>query len=106
MVARFLWSGFTARERDSARIHPTQKPVALIQFFLSRWGSGDVVEPFAGSGTTLVACENLGRRGRGIEISPEYCAVVLERMATAFPGIEIERMLPRAKMDDDENGAK
>jgi len=91
MVARFLWSGFTARERDSARIHPTQKPVALIQFFLSRWGSGDVVEPFAGSGTTLVACENLGRKCRAVEISPAYCAVILERMAQAFPKLEITR---------------
>jgi DNA modification methylase len=51
-----------------------------------------VYEPFNGSGTTLVACENLGRRGRGIEISPAYCAVTLERMSQAFAGIEIRRL--------------
>lgn len=51
-----------------------------------------VYESFAGTGTTLVACQNLNRRGRAIEISPAYCAVTLERMAEAFPGIEIKRV--------------
>lgn len=40
----------------------------------------------------LVACQNLNRRGRAIEISPAYCAVTLQRMADAFPGIEIKRL--------------
>ena len=50
-----------------------------------------VIEPYCGSGTTMVACENLHRKCRGIEISPDYCAVILERMATAFPALAIER---------------
>jgi DNA modification methylase len=59
--------------------------------------AGDVVfEPFVGSGTTLVACQNLGRRGRGIEISPSFVAVTLERMATAFPKLKITK-LPNKK---------
>jgi DNA modification methylase len=53
---------------------------------------GIVLDPFSGSGTTLVACENLGRRGRAIEISPGYVAVTLQRMADAFPGIEIKKL--------------
>ena len=40
----------------------------------------------------LVACQNLSRRGRAIEISPAYCAVTLERMSTAFPELEIRRL--------------
>lgn len=40
-----------------------------------------VLEPFSGSGTTLIACENLGRRCRAVEISPGYVAVALERWA-------------------------
>ncbi len=40
----------------------------------------------------MVACENLGRRCRAVEIAPGYAAVALERMATAFPGIVIERV--------------
>lgn len=51
-----------------------------------------VYEPFSGSGTTLVACENLRRRCRAVEISPPYIAVALQRMADAFPGIEIKRL--------------
>ena len=51
-----------------------------------------VIEPFAGSGTTLVASENLQRKCFGIEISPNYCAVILERMQTAFPALVIERI--------------
>lgn len=51
-----------------------------------------IFEPFIGSGTTIVACQNLGRRGRGIEISPAYCAVTLERMATAFPSLVIQKL--------------
>lgn len=52
----------------------------------------NVFEPFTGSGTTFVACQNLGRRGFGIELSPTYCAVILERMHTAFPDLEIKRI--------------
>jgi DNA modification methylase len=48
-----------------------------------------VYDPFLGSGTTMVACENLGRKCRGIEISPDYCAVILQRMKDAFPKLEI-----------------
>ena len=50
-----------------------------------------VFDTFLGSGTTMVACENLQRKCRGIEISADYCAVILERMATAFPALAIER---------------
>jgi DNA modification methylase len=43
-----------------------------------------VYDPFLGSGTTMIACENLGRKCRGCEISPEYVAVILERFKTTF----------------------
>ncbi len=50
-----------------------------------------VADAFAGSGTTLVASETLSRRCRAIEISPAYCAVILDRMSRAFPHLKIER---------------
>ena len=50
---------------------------------------GIVFDPFAGSGTTGIACQNLGRKARLIEISPNYGAVILERFITAFPAIDI-----------------
>lgn len=75
-------------------IHPTQKPVGLFEIAVRNHTEiGDVAyEPFAGSGTTIVACQNLNRRCRAVEISPAYCAVILQRMADAFPGIDIHRM--------------
>ena len=54
--------------------------------------NGIIYDPFLGSGTTMVACQNLNRKCRGIEISPDYCAVILQRMLDAFPGIEINKI--------------
>ena len=73
--------------------HPTMKPVDLVKkaIFNSSISSDVIYEPFCGSGTTMVACQNLSRKCRGIEISPAYCAVILERMKTAFPELKIER---------------
>lgn len=63
--------------------HPTQKPVELFCRAVknhTRQG-GTVYDPFLGSGTTMVACEQLHRRCFGIEILPKYCSVTLERLA-------------------------
>ena len=81
----------SAGQQDDSLGHPTAKPLDVIQELVSHL-VGVVYEPFAGSGTTLVACQNLSRKARAIEISPAYCAVILERMFQAFPGIEIELM--------------
>jgi len=48
-----------------------------------------VYEPFAGSGTTLIACERLGRKCRAVEISPAYCAVAIERWAQTTGGTPV-----------------
>ena len=74
--------------------HPTEKvlevPARAISFSSN---DGQIIfDGFAGSGTTLVACQNLNRRCRAIEISPAYCSVILERMNTAFSELEIERI--------------
>jgi site-specific DNA-methyltransferase (adenine-specific) len=79
---------------ESSKGHPTPKPVKLIEeLFKIKGDAIDVVlDMFCGGGSTLVACQNLGRKGRGIEISPAYVAVTLERMATAFPELEIRKI--------------
>jgi DNA modification methylase len=71
--------------------HASVKPVGVIQDIITHI-DGDVYEPFCGSGTTMVACENLHRKCRAIEISPNYCAVILQRMEEAFgiTGVKIE----------------
>jgi DNA modification methylase len=65
----------------ASREHPTMKPPQLIELCLrnsSRRGTL-VLDPFAGSGSTLVACERSGRRARLVELDPRYCDVVVER---------------------------
>lgn len=67
-------------ETGTGRMHLTQKPIQVGEWSLSMTKPGDIIaDPFAGSGTTLIACENLGRRCRAVEISPGYVAVCLER---------------------------
>jgi DNA modification methylase len=61
--------------------HSTQKPVELFTMAIGNH-QGDVFEPFAGSGTCLIACEKLGRKCFAIEIEPHYCDVILARWET------------------------
>jgi DNA modification methylase len=72
--------GLADRPRRDYR-HPTQKPVALISRVLrNSTVRGEVaLDPFAGSGTTLIACEQLGRRCLSMEIEPKYCDVIVQR---------------------------
>lgn len=63
--------------------HPTMKPVALCQRAIinSSSSNGLIIDPFLGSGTTVVAAEQLGRICYGMEIEPKYVAVALQRLA-------------------------
>ncbi|MGH2964026.1 MAG: DNA modification methylase [Solirubrobacterales bacterium] len=74
-------SVFEVDRPRASREHPTMKPVELIERALlnsSRRGAV-VLDPFAGSGSTLVACERTGRRAYLVELDPRYCDVVCER---------------------------
>ena len=72
-----------ARKGGHDNLHPTQKFLEAYEHFIELFAYPDAIvyDPFCGSGTTLVACERLGRRGRGVEIWPAYCAVTLERLS-------------------------
>lgn len=72
-----------AGRQEEREAHGTQKPIECMARPIRNHGAvGDVVyEPFSGSGTTLIACENLSRRCRAVEISPAYVAVTLQRWA-------------------------
>jgi len=67
---------------DSNKLHPTQKPVALFSYLIKTYtNEGDLVlDNCCGSGTTGVACQNLGRNFIEIEISPEYCKIAEDRL--------------------------
>jgi site-specific DNA-methyltransferase (adenine-specific) len=67
------------------RQHPAEKPLDLIKELLSLTTKNDLVlDPFMGSGTTLVACKELGRQGIGIEINKEYCDIAVRRIKSTI----------------------
>lgn len=63
------------------RLHPTMKPIKLIsRFIVNSSRRGDIVaDIFGGSGSTMIACEQLGRRCRMLELDPHYCDVIIDR---------------------------
>ena len=82
-IARIQWFGTFGVSDDLAkkRVHPTQKPVQLAEWFFERWGgSGDLVaDLFGGSGSTLIACEKTNRTCFMMELDPKYCDVIVAR---------------------------
>jgi len=73
--------------------HPTMKPVGLFSKQIENSSKqGDIViDAFGGSGTTMVACEQLKRKARVIEYDPKYCQVIIDRMRKLDPTIKIKR---------------
>jgi hypothetical protein len=73
------------RDASSTYLHPTQKPIDVPRRAIGNScpPKGIVFEPFSGSASTLMACEQLGRKCRAIELDPEYVAVALQRWADA-----------------------
>lgn len=71
-------------DRVASELHPTQKPVELCSFLISKSSAeGETVfDPFSGSGTTLIAAKNLGRNAIGIEINQEYQLLSDQRLGT------------------------
>jgi site-specific DNA-methyltransferase (adenine-specific) len=86
-AARFFYCAKASRkERGEGNIHPTIKPIALMQYLCRLTATptgGTVLDPFAGSGTTLLAARAEGRKAIGIELSEEYCEIIAKRLETA-----------------------
>jgi site-specific DNA-methyltransferase (adenine-specific)/modification methylase len=78
------WNGMI-RKGDDVREHPTQKPVGVMEWCITHLPetADTILDPFMGSGTTLVACVKLGRRGIGIEIDPDYFEIACRRVEEA-----------------------
>jgi DNA modification methylase len=81
-----VWSyaganAFSANREEDLALHPTVKPVALIADAIKDVSKRNqiVLDPFAGSGSTLIAAEACGRRARVLELDPVYCDVIVTR---------------------------
>ena len=77
----FRWKSMSINN-GRAKYHPTQKPLRLIKWCVEKT-TGLVLDPFMGSGTTGVACMNLGRKFIGIEIDPKYFNIACKRIDQA-----------------------
>lgn len=66
-------------DREPPKNHPTQKPIPLIEYALSKFQSGKVLDLFGGSGSTLIACEKTNRKCFMMELDPIYVDVILQR---------------------------
>jgi site-specific DNA-methyltransferase (adenine-specific) len=86
-LVRHLWNGMLkASERDELRVHPTQKPVAVMEWVLRQTTEEGqkVLDPFMGSGSTGIAAVRTRRNFVGIEIEPKYFEIALRRISDAL----------------------
>ena len=74
-----MWQSPYSSQRPHG--HPAEKPEALISKMIQESGSSSVLDPFAGSGTTLAAAKVLGKQAIGVEIEERYCEMIANRLA-------------------------
>jgi len=83
LMARIKWAGIFGlpKEFDKKRHHPTQKPIELSSWFISRYSEekSNIVDLYGGSGSTLIACEQLDRICYMMELDPKYIDVIINR---------------------------
>lgn len=80
-IFRHRWMGYFRAAEARDRHHPTQKPLALMRWVIVNWSveGALILDPYMGSGTTLRAAKDLGRKAIGIEIEERYCEIAAHR---------------------------
>ena len=72
------------------KLHPTMKPVKVIEWCIGMLDSKPILDIFCGSGSTMVAAHQLNRKCYGMELDPKYCQVIVDRMHKLDPSLEIK----------------
>jgi len=94
-IARVKWAGiFGMPSQDTkGRVHPTQKPIELANWFFNKWGKDNdlVADLYLGGGTTMVASHQLKRKCYGMELDAKYCQVIVDRMKKLDPSLIIKK---------------
>lgn len=94
-IIRHVWAGVFGTEQEDirGRLHPTQKPIAVCEWFINRFSKMNeiIVDIYGGSGSTLIACEKLDRKCYMMEILPRYCDIIIERWQQ-FTGKQAEKI--------------
>jgi len=91
-IKKQIWSGMIKEGESGKRVHPTQKPVNLCAELLEEYIKGiNVFDGFGGSGSTMVAAHQIKKKCFMIEMSPEYCQVIVDRMKKLDPSLVIKK---------------
>ena len=87
-IFRFLWMGALRKGKRIKRVHPTQKPVELMEWLIKNYTNENdiILDPFMGSGSTGIACVNTNRSFIGIELDENYFNIAKERIENAKVG--------------------
>jgi len=92
-----LWKGLCQKGAGVRRVHPTQKPEELMKWCLSFITGQTILDPYMGSGTTLVAAVKMGKRGIGIERERKYFDIAVKRITEAYKQPDLFVAPPESK---------
>ena len=83
-IYRHRWTGYHRDGKEQGKYHPTQKPIELMEWCINKYPLGTILDPFMGSGSTGVACVNLGRMFIGVECERKYFDIACRRIEQAY----------------------
>jgi DNA modification methylase len=93
-IINIKWFGIQGTEKQDIRnrIHPTQKPIQIPEWFFNKWSKEGnlIVDLFLGSGSTMVAAHQLKRKCYGMELDAKYCQVIVDRMMQLDSELEVK----------------